>query len=472
MAKKPKFQDPADTDKLWEELVTDLIVPSQLDLSTAAAIQNLINRPEEFAYFEVGGKGLWLTDNTARLYYRMAHAISREAEFAPVASRSYIEKALQPAIHRVVDDDAAGQLGKPRDYLNNVRRELRGEVVDWKIIAPIAGVSLQGVSSLSLGDTRLIARDSDEAKDLIADLEAAANTGEELGQNQRAEWREFHLGPLSERFPFPAVAVTAIKACDGTRALDSGIAIIEQFTASLRAFRWLADRTPLHAAMGLPKEIPIAGAPAIAYSPQARRWATGRAGSPRRGLTFTVDSNTITGLDNLGWQTLSAIWAKEDKASPWEAILRSAAWWLGMAFNDRHTGVASVKFATVLEMLLCQDQEAEGGGITERVAERLAFVLSDDPEPREDVWRKMKDLYAVRSDVVHSGFAHVLEEDLTFIRYFAVECFFTLLNRLDEIHSFEKLREWCLRRRFEAGGPPGGTPQAHGAADDASAATD
>jgi hypothetical protein len=91
---------------------------------------------------------------------------------------------------------------------------------------------------------------------------------------------------------------------------------------------------------------------------------------------------------------------KED-ASP---RLKRGAQWLYDSFCEQDLPLAFVEAAVVMEVLLGGDKAAsETAGLVELLSSRLAYLVGETQAERESLVREFKDIYGVRSRIVHEG---------------------------------------------------------------------
>jgi len=434
-----------ETDHLWNEFISALLSEAEREEEPSKPGPVIVvGRP--LVYFEHARRTIHLRGELASAYGRVAESLAREPEIEQVASLPQVRRALHPAIGKVITDHEGSTLGAPDAYIDRTRNEILKRVSDWEVVAPVTGVLLREDVVLQLGSARLIAAASKAGGELKARITDSVNKNTVVNEETKTRYGKMLEAPLDGSLS-QTCAVAVVKAADGEAALALGLSLIRELVSALRTFRFAIDEQLFQAPMGMPPDASIWLFPASAFS-NSGYWATGFTAGSQQGLPFVVDSTTLDRTSELGWHRLGDIWQKGDASSGWEKTLRSAANWIGLGLADPEPSVAFVKFATVLEMLLCQNEGEER--LSSLLAERLAFVLRDDPGYREAIWRRAKQLYGIRSRVVHAGVAAVDDEAFREIRWFAIECFFSLMVKLAQIDSSDALRDFCIKRRFEA----------------------
>jgi hypothetical protein len=99
--------------------------------------------------------------------------------------------------------------------------------------------------------------------------------------------------------------------------------------------------------------------------------------------------------------------------------------WAGRATIARGMEEAFLLHAIALEALLLPEGNKQE--LAYRLGLRAAFFLADNSEGRRTIQRKVRDLYGIRSAIVHSGAYRVSAQDLQSIRILATRCIFQSL---------------------------------------------
>jgi hypothetical protein len=90
-----------------------------------------------------------------------------------------------------------------------------------------------------------------------------------------------------------------------------------------------------------------------------------------------------------------------------EGRMHRAIHWYSKAMNADTQEEQFVNLATALESLLISDESKnpneQQGSISQKLANRVAFLIGSDKESRINYAKKTKDLYGRRGDIVHNG---------------------------------------------------------------------
>ena len=107
-----------------------------------------------------------------------------------------------------------------------------------------------------------------------------------------------------------------------------------------------------------------------------------------------------------------------------QELVLTAVRWAGRATIEATREESLLLFAIALECLVLPTRGAE---LTHRLSQRVAWILSGDPDQRRGLTKRVRELYEVRSRVVHDGHYEVTEFERNGIRAVAKEVIDRLL---------------------------------------------
>lgn len=110
---------------------------------------------------------------------------------------------------------------------------------------------------------------------------------------------------------------------------------------------------------------------------------------------------------------------QEETANSLERKILRGVEWLGQAIVEQNSASAFLKTSTAMEVIFSiQEKGVVSSSLIATISECCAQVLGTSAESCSKIERDIRDLYAVRSSVVHSGSNNVSLDDLNkFIRY-------------------------------------------------------
>ncbi|MDP1715285.1 MAG: HEPN domain-containing protein [Anaerolineales bacterium] len=141
-----------------------------------------------------------------------------------------------------------------------------------------------------------------------------------------------------------------------------------------------------------------------------------------------------------GFSKIANLLAK--KRNGLEDKIISAIQWAGKATVEGKKEEAFLLYAISLESLVLLDNEKEELGY--RLRTRVAHLLGGDLESRMKISNKVRDLYTVRSKIVHSGSYQVTDADISLIRLYSKNCILHIVNNepFSSMNSIDSLVQW------------------------------
>jgi hypothetical protein len=129
-----------------------------------------------------------------------------------------------------------------------------------------------------------------------------------------------------------------------------------------------------------------------------------------------------------------------------QSKLLSAIHWAGRATIEDRKEEAFLLYAIALESLVLAENQKDELGY--RLSIRVAHLLGDNVQHREDITKRIKELYEIRSKIVHSGFYQVTDADLGDMRKITKGCILRILKdkELFEIKSTVEFIKWFENR--------------------------
>lgn len=114
-------------------------------------------------------------------------------------------------------------------------------------------------------------------------------------------------------------------------------------------------------------------------------------------------------------------------------ILRAAQWLAG-AYASRNETLAFVQAMVSLEILLGDKRVTDMVGIGELLSNRCAYLIGESQADREQVLADFRGLYAVRSQIVHSGKSRLTySERMQFYRLLGI-CGRSIMREIELLH--------------------------------------
>ncbi|GEM_PF-981835 len=135
-----------------------------------------------------------------------------------------------------------------------------------------------------------------------------------------------------------------------------------------------------------------------------------------------------SGVEDPVFCRISKILAADHRTEIEEKILASIQW-AGRAEVElqQRREEAFLHYAIALEtIMLGRQQDVE---LTYRLSMRTALLAGDTPEKRVEIKKEIRELYGIRSKIVHSGLYEVTDDDVAKIRSLVVTCIMRILTK-------------------------------------------
>jgi len=135
-----------------------------------------------------------------------------------------------------------------------------------------------------------------------------------------------------------------------------------------------------------------------------------------------------SGVENPVFCRISKILAADKPAEIEKRILASIQWASRAEVELRERREeAFLHYAIALESIVLGGKH--NVELTYQLSMRTALLAGDTPEKREEIKKEMRDLYDIRSRIVHSGLYEVTDADVRNIRSLAVNCILRILSK-------------------------------------------
>lgn len=363
-------------------------------------------------FFSQADEGsIYLGSDEARKYRDCLRALWEAVSPGEQISPRAVERVFQNAIFEALDirkkrtPEFSARLDQA---LRELRLRLTAPPQRFLIYCPVNGLDREGLPR-RVGNVDFVVF-GDEQLDQFR----AAVAKHKVDQEQR-EIRTQDLGTLAqEKSLFDhvtgAVEVTAIEG----KAAES--LAIRELRLVIDVVNFYSDLIPYnHAHLSLPGDadaakvvIPtlvVEGSQRTSFSINHTSW--GRLGE--LSLLKLWDSDLRR---NLGFSRVIALLGS--RRNDLEEKIIASMQWAGRATAEIRKEEAFLLYAIALESIVLSDNDPVE--LSYRLRVRTAHLLADDIESRRDLVTKLRELYKIRSKIVHSGQYQVTDADLSLLR--------------------------------------------------------
>jgi len=151
------------------------------------------------------------------------------------------------------------------------------------------------------------------------------------------------------------------------------------------------------------------------------------------------------------FRQLSELLSKSpERRSEWERRIVSGIRIVGTSLNQTQEGDVLVGMISGLEALCLEEYSPR----KEFLAERVAHMVGSPGKNKRDVYRKMKELYTMRSNIVHGQEQEVSPSDLLQITIITYVCFAKALDTSPTLPNDGDLFRWFDDQKFPSAANP------------------
>lgn len=330
-----------------------------------------------------------------------------------------IERLYQKAILEILDINGRRSHQSPEQRLvqaiQNLRTALNARLCTFRVYYPIGGLAADGlpvkvgnVTFCIFGDEHLGEFGQIVARQAVSDQERR------LRAKAIDEWGKGILGK-----PIGITEVLAIDA-DAARSL------------ALKELRLALDIVNFYSDMLVPKghlfiigegERTTMTIPALLQGDRPSVDLRRKVAGPLRPLSLR-ELLDLDARNTLGFAAISDTLSKE-KRGELEDRLVAAMQWAGRATVDTRREEAFLLYVIALESIMLLENDRDEIGYRLRI--RVAHLRGGDLQTRRRLFEQVRDLYAIRSRIVHSGKYEVNDAELGLIRSITKNCILRVL---------------------------------------------
>ena len=161
-----------------------------------------------------------------------------------------------------------------------------------------------------------------------------------------------------------------------------------------------------------------------------------------------IDWKKENSLTQMGLKTMNTHFQSQNDTDIAKRI-RQAVTWYSKAVDTDSPEEKFVNLAIALESLIIGNEGKEPfattGSINQKIGERVAFLLGDNFDSRVSLEKKAKELYGLRSAIVHSG-ESVTKENLAEMDKLVERVILAFLKH--EFNDWSKFLEWVAHERY------------------------
>lgn len=375
---------------------------------------------------------LILEDNEAAAYARVVARLQEEhgkrGDISQRMLEKYVQDVLFSALFPAVDSQAADVFEKRlADAMRALREQLKKAPGDYTCLIPVLGLDEEGLPG-SIGGVRLTRMTTARVHQL------AAVDNIEVAEKRKASKHRLTKWLKDDGILGQPVAVVAVRARDLEAAHGLARRRAQEIVDILNFF---ADEVT-----DGPGWVYLAGEAArevyetVIAGPDGSMTANSSLEGPfapvslKRLRSTPALQPSLRRLDGL---------LRQDPRSEMAQLLITSARWAGRASAEHVREQAFLLYTIALETLMLPDSDSE---LNYRLRLRAARLLANSLAERERYKRMVRDLYGIRSKIVHSGLLTINDGDLGRLRFVTKRCIVrALLHR--RVRQLNTRKEWA-----------------------------
>ncbi len=328
-------------------------------------------------------------------------------------------------------------------------KELRDSIRKLLVFLPVDGLSLGNMRQFTVGSVTFYPAASMTSRFKKIMLQHSATDTSALDDRTRANRkrdREAFLKSLGE-LPGQCTAMAEVRLeADPKAAQDMAYGKVKLVADMLRCFTSKLQRHGFYPAIGTGSSLGSRETrSAVFYQDHSNASITWSC-APGFG-SYEIDPDRVKILESkLAFRAIEAVLAKAQRQrTDSEKIITTAIKWIGNGVAAYDATDKVLCFCIALEVMMTG---GERGDIAERVAMRLALLLTSDRKRRDGIYRLAKDLYSLRSEVVHAGGASISSQNLMDLEAMAVSALVALAKNLRRWKTHDDFTKWVRQKQF------------------------
>lgn len=368
-----------------------------------------------------------LLDEVDKAFSASVDAMLEDEYYLNRFSKPYIDEKLRGFVGSNREEYMAGDF--------DIKRKLREEIKEWDdsvgkftVIIPVGGINFDKPRALKIGNAAIKKCRKDDLPFKRIRKYPAINS---------------FLSALEGQ----VVGVVEVEG-EPIKAREKAMIEISQVLNVLRLYVRLFHYSSNEVQIRIMPEIMIgAKSPTIINEPRQKIVYSG--GKPGGALAYTINNKNLKKMQKHSFSVISGLLTKKSqKLSQFERQILRAIKWYGNAVDMADPVLKFINYAIVLEVLLSKQQRDSDRTITDKLAEGASFLLRKKYADRKDMRDIIKNLYGIRSSIVHGGKHFVEDKYIRQIEWIGLILILKLLKNLNKFDTKDVLLNWVDKKRL------------------------
>ena len=140
----------------------------------------------------------------------------------------------------------------------------------------------------------------------------------------------------------------------------------------------------------------------------------------------------------------------DNNLSEIETKIKRSVSWVGQSLRKTDIVESFLNLCVAFETLFCYQREFISDSLISQMTEQAAYICEKNLEARKTIIKNIKDLYSIRSSIVHRGSADIKDDDFFLLLSIIKKIIQGLLKLIEtqNIKTAEQLRNFLIDKKF------------------------
>lgn len=355
-------------------------------------------------------------------------------------STSAIDKTIKQCILSILDINKKRQNMSFQDritkYISELKTKIMAPLEKFNIYFPVAGLSTDGLP-IKVGRVHFIVFDEDKANTIRDHF-----TGQNISDEYKSTQREIINKLLGNEMIDRPVAIIEVLAIEAIAAKNLAL---KEIRLTIDIINFFSDFVPYshgHIYLRGEEETARIAIPTLHQTEKTKSKLQSEWKGPLDDFSLArleeVNKSKHFGLEEI----IILLNKQRNQLNSLEKRVLAAIQWAGRATIDNRNEEAFLLYAIALESIILADSDKIE--LNYRLRVRVAHLLGKTIEDRKRIFDDIRNLYTIRSSIVHNGTYEVLEDNLKLIRLYTKGCIVQILTKepFKSMINTNELADW------------------------------
>jgi len=395
-------------------------------------IKQTISKP--FKYFSTELGSFFLNEAGISCLSSILYDLRESEDVGKKFSNTYLENAIKDLIIELLPIPSKNIVNEVQVKSTQFFAILLQPEIDWVIINAIENLHL-GMKFLEVGTVRFGKFSKNQKKKMML----------HQGKKMRALLKEKVLPSFDNK----TIASVCVSAVDEARAQELGRQAITEAIDILRFYRLNPKfRNVSRNNIGISGQLHKGTSITLCFK-KSEKPKHIAAQFEHTGFLypFQIDASGLKAIRDDCFKILCEISKKRNGTTDFEKRILSGVRFCALSIEDETLTNSLVNGVVSLEAFLLTGREPKAGTL----AERVALIVGTNLLERNWLFDQMLELYKIRSEIVHAGYADIPQSSLRLLQVINYTCIIKLLklSRKKKFNTVSDLINWCRFKKFK-----------------------